>query len=332
MNTVEFSVGQAIRKGKLFEVGLYPKQAFPYGPEEMKKTIENTKLPVNIVIEHLDTKNIPTPFDGKLGTITKLLPDAAFSILSGMSEWPLWMEEALSGVEKSVSCTFDRETYALKSVSLTVDPVVTDAALNEKVVAAFSKYAEEENTMTLEEVKQTFKDMFAEFSKPPAPVVPPVVDPPAPVVPPVPAAEFSALQEGIKTAQTELQAIREEGYRAKATVFAESVQNRLRPTDTKDLSVMFSELVEQGFIAIRDDAALGEVTFSRGTETVKTSRFAMLKSAYENLPPVDAAQELVGQALFSAPMTAEFAKQVDDEVASILSHGPYSHLADKGGK
>lgn len=338
METVQFSVGKALRRGKLFETGLYPKQKFPYGPDEMKKTIENTKLPVKIVIEHLDTKKIPTVLDGRLGHITQLIPDAAFSQLSGISEWPEWLEEALDGIDKSVSCTFNRETYALESVSLTVDPVVTDAGLNEKLLAAFSKYAEGEGDMeiTKEQEDSLFSKLWDKFTakakETTPPVEPPKTDPPAvPAVPAETAAQFSALQDEVKKAQEQLARIQDEGYRTEAANWFKTIENRLRPTEGKDLQVVFSEVKELAYVAIRDDAQNGFATFSRDGKDVSVSRFDMLKSAYETLPPVDQNQELIGSALFSEPLTEDQKKQSEAFENRILGLDPVGRIGLKGG-
>lgn len=335
MDTVSFSVGKAVRRGKLFETGLYPNQKFPYGPDEMKKTLENTKLPVPIVIEHLDTKKIPTLFDGKLGHIVRLIPSADYSTFSGISEWPEWLEEALKDVDKTVSCTFNRSTYALESVSLTASPVVTDAALTDKLVAAFSKYAESGDEMTVEEIKATVKDavqdLFKQHKTEPAPepkVEPKTEDPRIAEM----EAKFSKLETDAKNAQAEMERVKAERINDRAVAFAESVRDKLRPTATQDVTAVFSNLVLQAKVALQDDEK-GFVTFSNAEgKEESVSRFDMLKASYEALPPVDAGQELIGAALFSEPNTAEFAKKVDDEVENILSYGPYSGLAKREGK
>lgn len=113
------------RKGVIFRSGVYPGQRFAMTPAELRELAANfTAVPIDA-----GHPSAPSPLDNKLGQLESVEMGADGQTLLGVVAFPRWLEERLGDARRMVSATFNRSTRRLKSLSLVMNPAITDAEL-----------------------------------------------------------------------------------------------------------------------------------------------------------------------------------------------------------
>jgi hypothetical protein len=307
---LKFSVGNAKRRGKIFEAGLYPDKGIDFTPEKIKQAIENTTFPVPITHNHLDAKKIASIFDGKLGQLTKAFANEDYTLMFGESEWPEWVEVAIPN--KTVSLLFDAETLAIKSCSLVPDPRVKDAALSERLAFSYDQHFkkdDEDMSFTKDEFKTWISEAFASLT--PQKVEDPPKEEPKeePKVDPA----FSKENELLKQ---QLEAFKNEKALAFST--AQLDAGKIVGTDTLTVEQQVTALKNRMLRAQADDERDLSAGIAFSAET--PSRVAELEQFYKNMVPLgkDGEQLQQGEILFSGASTED----EDAEYKRIMGKGP----------
>lgn len=332
-----FGIGTARRYGKIFQAGIFPERNLEVTPEDIKKCIENTQLPVPISDNHLDADGKKSVFDGKLGSVTRIYADPTFTTIFGEVEWPAWVEEAFPKDEqKKVSVWFDGDTYALKSVSLTENPRIKDAGFFERLAFSYNNsLSDSEETMTVEEIKKAVGEALSGWKPPKS-----EVEPPIPKEEPKTELKFEETQAYkdlmAKNSQLETQMKEQKDalIREKALTFAtrQNEDGKIVATEKKSVDILVTELALKHERSQRDDErdVVSGLTFSETTP----SRVAMLEDEWKQMIPKGNDGELLGNQghilQFGNP---DEQKQADEEYARIMGKGSLGRaILDKEGK
>jgi hypothetical protein len=120
----------------LFRCGVYPDRNFEMTPEEAWLAVDRFDTPVQNEIWHLNTLNIPTILDGKLGEVRSLRLSDDGEEVRGTVAIPAWLDAIWDGPQKSVSVVWDRQKQ-LQKLGLVVEGRVPDAALMTSFAATY---------------------------------------------------------------------------------------------------------------------------------------------------------------------------------------------------
>jgi hypothetical protein len=126
--------GWVTRRGKLFHAGAWPDKALTLTEADLDAEVA-AFAPVDLEIEHYQTRGLPSIFDGKLGQIDAIWREGADLI--ARARVPAFVDACWADKGHRISAVWDTATRRLLRAGLVLNPAITDAALT----ASFAAFA-----------------------------------------------------------------------------------------------------------------------------------------------------------------------------------------------